>query len=1159
MADDKASIPEQAPHPPPSSSASTSSATVTTPDHDVEAQRQAVPSEKISHWRVLLDQTGVTQQVLEHNYSGQGTTESPYLVEFLPGDRWNPMTFKDSFKWTITLIQASATLSVSFASSAYSGGVSEIIREFNISSEVAILGVSLFVLGFAIGPLLWAPLSELYGRQKTFFISYMALAAFSAGAAGSQNMATLIILRFFAGAFGSSPLTNAGGVIADLFQAKQRGIAFSIFAMAPFLGPALGPIAGGFLGESKGWRWVEGLIAIFTGVVWIASSLAYPETYAPVLLRQRAAALSKKTGKVYISKLEEGQPPKTIGNQLRVSLLRPWLLLIKEPIVLLISLYMAIIYGTLYMCFAAFPIVFQQGRGWSPGIGGLAFVGIAIGMTLSTVGSVFDNNRYIRAAAKSPDGNAPAEARLPPAILGSILIPIGLFWFAWTNGPSVHWIVSIIGTIFFASGIVLVFLSLMNYIVDAYVIFAASALAASSVLRSLFGAAFPLFTSYMYKDLGIHWASSIPAFLALACVPFPFLFWKYGAKIRARCQYAAEAAEVLARIRAKNVRVTEDEAAAEVAEHEKERRDSRALQREQSRASRASRGRSGHDEAITAKRRLVAGLILHQQGGRLRAQHQVDHGEHPFEDNAVPVSGGARAPARAEGALPDLPRGTAIILGSGVSRASPGGKPVPIPPPSHLALLSTLAVHPLHTTRVDKPEHLDVSSLALGYLRNVLAVVGPLHADFRTAFQFRSVPRWHRRAARHTGRGSDSEMSDGDSDGSQDFLRGKIANEDSVWAKGQDFWSIVGWAFHCCSLMPHRWRYWKAWLEFMLDVLEADWAERERRDQEDYEANGRAGDEPTIWRAGSMMVMYMKQEDGRHSGDKAIIKALFAYNGSVSSSSFREIFDKEHKGPSKRGRKRKREAVLDLANNQFGDYFDEDESISSGVSEPPTPQKQRTRTDSSGVSAGMVESVHLRLRLFKLLSAATHALSSQRERRGRREQPELDKLYEDFAAGIKVLPLDIFALFVSQRSNPLLPETHVTLTKELFRQLLPSSYKDPYKVDPEREAEGSLTMPMLEHCYSCHPANTISLEDNAKLSLVVESAIQLLWRFDYVEYTKSFAAAVETGIEARAKKAQITRTGRTRADASDSHALNVLNASAERIRVLLEVLKASAD
>ncbi|EHK24620.1 uncharacterized protein TRIVIDRAFT_30550 [Trichoderma virens Gv29-8] len=489
------------------------------------------------------------------------------------------------------------------------------------------------------------------------------------------------------------------------------------------------------------------------------------------------------------------------------------------------------------------------------------------------------------------------------------------------------------------------------------------------------------------------------------------------------------------------------------------------------------------------------------------------------------------------------------ILGSGISRKSPSSKPVSIPPPSHLALLSTITVYPLHTTRVDKPEHLDVPSLALGYLRNVLTVVGPLHADFRSAFQFRSTPRWKSRAG-HTGHGSDSEMSDDDSEGRHDLLRGKIANEGGVWTKGQDFWSTVGWAFHCCTLLPHRWRYWKAWLEFMLDVLDADWDERERRDKEDHETNGQVGDEPTMWRAESMIIMYMDQKDGRHSGPKAIMKALFAYNGSVSSSSFQAIFDKEHKGPRRRVKKRKRDAVLDLANDQFGDYFDEDDSISSGVSEPGTPQKQRAKAGGSGIGAGMTESIHLRLRLFRLLSAATNTL---------RSRSELNRLYEDFAAGIKVLPLDIFALLVSQRSNPLLPETHVTLLKEFFHLLLPSSYKDPRKVDEEGDITGSLTMPMLEQCYVCYPANTVGLEDNAKLSLVVESAIQLLWRFEMVEHTESFAAAVNKGIEARAKKAQKKRTGPRKVDAADSHALNVLNASAERIQTLLEVLEASAD
>ena len=150
------------------------------------------------------------------------------------------MTFSKPLKWLITILAAMSTLAVSFASSAYSGGIGEIIMDFQVDTEVVILGVSMFVLGFAIGPLIWAPLSELYGRQKLFFFTYMALTAFNAGAAGAPTMAALIILRFFAGAFGSSPLTNAGGVIADMFSANERGIATSIFALAPFLGPALG-------------------------------------------------------------------------------------------------------------------------------------------------------------------------------------------------------------------------------------------------------------------------------------------------------------------------------------------------------------------------------------------------------------------------------------------------------------------------------------------------------------------------------------------------------------------------------------------------------------------------------------------------------------------------------------------------------------------------------------------------------------------------------------------------------------------------------------------------------------------------------------------------------------------------------------------------------
>jgi hypothetical protein len=290
-------------------------------------------------------------------------------------------------------------------------------------------------------------------------------------------------------------------------------------------------------------------MAIFTGVVWIACALYVPETYAPVLLRRRAARLSKMTGKTYISKLDLATSGQPRSQQIKTTLSRPWVLLFREPIVFLTSIYLAIVYGTLYMLFAAFPIVFQLNRGWSAGIGGLAFVGVAVGMACAVGCIVVDNSRrYVRVAEASPGGVAPPEARLPPAIVGSVLLPAGLFWFAWTNGPEVHWSVPIIASAFFAAGLVAVFLSLLTYMMDSYTVYAASVLAANSVLRSLFGAAFPLFTTYMYRDLGIHWASTVPAFLALACVPCPLLFYWYGARIRKSCRYAAEASALSERL-----------------------------------------------------------------------------------------------------------------------------------------------------------------------------------------------------------------------------------------------------------------------------------------------------------------------------------------------------------------------------------------------------------------------------------------------------------------------------------------------------------------------------------------------------------------------------------------------------------------------------------
>lgn len=281
-------------------------------------------------------------------------------------------------------------------------------------------------------------------------------------------------------------------------------------------------------------------MAIFSGLIWMIGSLIVPETYAPLLLRKRAQRLSQITGKVYCSKLDLERGEVSINDAFGAALLRPWILLFAEPIVFLLSIYMAIVYGTLYMLFGAYPIVFQEIRGWNEGVGSLPFLGVMTGMMIAVAANMWDNKRYVR-VSKQHHGFAPPETRLVPTMVGGFAVPIGLFWFAWTNGTNVHWIVSIIAGAPFGFGMVLVFLSIMTYLVDAYTIYAASVLAANSVIRSCFGAGFPLFTTYMYHNLGIHWASCIPAFLAVACMPFPFLFYRYGPQIRRRCKYAAEA------------------------------------------------------------------------------------------------------------------------------------------------------------------------------------------------------------------------------------------------------------------------------------------------------------------------------------------------------------------------------------------------------------------------------------------------------------------------------------------------------------------------------------------------------------------------------------------------------------------------------------------
>lgn len=470
--------------------------------------------------------------------------KEPYPVDWEEGDVENPLNFGVGRKWFNAMMLAFACFMVSIASSGFSQSTEQLKIEFNITQTTALLTTSTFVLGFAVGALILSPLSEVYGRRDLYVMTFGAFVAFSGAVGFSSSMTVVIVLRFFGGLAGSFTQAVAPAVVADMFNAQDRGLVMSIFTLAGLVGQNLGPIVCGFLVKAYGWRAIAILITIASGPTWVVLTLTFPETYAPVLLQRRATKLTKETGKLH---QVAGMSPKPIAQQLRVGALRPWIMLIYEPIVTLLSLFLSVVHGTLFLLFAAYPIVFQQVRGWPQGVASLPFVAIIIGIMISLLYvALIDQKRYAKVVAKY-DGAAPPEARLPPAMLGAAALPIGLFWFAWTNAPELPFMICVSAGTLFGFGMVLLYMSLTNYIVDAYMGYAASALAASTVLRSIAGAVFPLFTADLYGKLGIHWASSVPGFLALVFIPCLFAFYKWGDRLRGMTRFGAEAASMVAR------------------------------------------------------------------------------------------------------------------------------------------------------------------------------------------------------------------------------------------------------------------------------------------------------------------------------------------------------------------------------------------------------------------------------------------------------------------------------------------------------------------------------------------------------------------------------------------------------------------------------------
>jgi len=477
------------------------------------------------------------REMIHSKKEGHMDTRKDYkIVAFAPGDPEDPKNWSKARKWYCTMVVAVTCFVVAFASSVITADIGSMAKEFGVSYEAGLVSISVFVVGFGVGPMIFAPLSEVFGRQVIYASTLLVAVIFIIPCAVAENYATLIVCRTIDGIAFSAPMTLVGGTLADMWRNEERGVPMAAFSAAPFIGPAIGPLVGGFLADAAGWRWLYWIQLILGFVVWVLITFTVPETYAPTLLARRAKKLRKETGDAgHVT--EQELDTRTFSSRLGVFLIRPFQLLFRELIVLLISLYMSVLYGLLYMFFVAYPIVFQKGKGYSAGITGLMFIPLAVGVVCSAMCAPLVNKHYLKMVHKY-HGNPPAEIRLIPMMLSCWFIPVGLFIFAWTSFERLTWVGPCLAGWPVGFGFIFLYNSANNYLVDSYQHQAASALAAKTFIRSFWGAAVVLFTEQMYERLNDQWATTLLAFLGLACCGIPFLFWFFGARIRARSKYA---------------------------------------------------------------------------------------------------------------------------------------------------------------------------------------------------------------------------------------------------------------------------------------------------------------------------------------------------------------------------------------------------------------------------------------------------------------------------------------------------------------------------------------------------------------------------------------------------------------------------------------------
>ncbi|KAL0581256.1 hypothetical protein V5O48_000739 [Marasmius crinis-equi] len=444
-------------------------------------------------------------------------------------DPENPKNWSYKKKWAATAIVSLFTFISPVSSSMIAPASMNLAEEFHITSTVMIaMTTSIFVLAYAIGPLFLGPLSEIYGRSRILQGANMFYLVWNLACGFARSEGQLIAFRLLAGLGGSAPLSIGGGVLGDTWTAEERGKAIAVYSLAPLMGPVF-------------WS-----TTIVDAAIQVAGLFFLKETYAPVLLERKAERIRKSLA----SDSEKGHQAREIrtiydGEHRKwraifaKAMTRPFVLFAREPIIQVIGIYMAYIYGIFYLFLTTLPGIFQGTYGQQPGIAGINYLALGIGLTgASQTNARLMDKIYIKLKNRNGGVGRP-EFRVPIMIIGSLVLPIGLFLGGWAAEKHLHWIVVDIGLIFIGAGVILNFQAMQTYVVDCFTLHAASAMAAVSCLRSLAGFGFPLFAPSMYNALGYGLGGSILGIVSIVIGwPAPVIFWKYGEAIRKKSKYA---------------------------------------------------------------------------------------------------------------------------------------------------------------------------------------------------------------------------------------------------------------------------------------------------------------------------------------------------------------------------------------------------------------------------------------------------------------------------------------------------------------------------------------------------------------------------------------------------------------------------------------------